>query len=146
MRPSMILLALTASLTLACGPLAMIPGGEIDGTLRPPPANWSFTDAHDDVVLETNPSDPYSVTVWGVAVGDRFYIAAGNKGNQWAENIRQDPRVRLKVGDDLFELNAIATDESDDLEAFLGAVKKKYEFEPDAEQRSDSELFRLEAR
>lgn len=146
MRLSTSIPALVLVLVLGCGPIAMIPGGEISGTPQDPPSDWSFTDDVREVVLETDPADPYSVTIWGVGAGPVFYIAAGDAENRWSRNLAENPNVRLKVGDDLYELRAEATDDPADLEAFIAAVKTKYDFEPDEEQRAKSQLFRLVAR
>lgn len=133
-------------LTLACGPIVMIPGGEIRGTPRSVPSSWAFTDDVETFVLETRPADPYSVNVWAVAAGGRLYVAAGDAENAWAANIAADPRVRLKVDEDVFELKATAIQDPAERELFLKAVKEKYDFEPDPEQQGKSLLFRLEAR
>ncbi|MGI9431337.1 MAG: hypothetical protein ACR2PQ_03940, partial [Myxococcota bacterium] len=136
-----ILLLLT--LGTACGgPLVMIPGGSLAGPVEAAPDSWAFTDAHDDVQLEARPGDPYSVNVWGVAARDSFYVA-GSTDNRWAGYIIADPRVRLRVDGTVYELSATATDDPAELDAFLAAVKKKYDFEPDEEQRASSTLFRL---
>ncbi len=133
-------------LAIGCGPLVMIPGGRIDGTPTPPPGDWSFSDAVDTVQLETNPDDPYSVNVWGVAAGAAFYIAAGDRDSQWARNMNRDPEVRLKIEDAIYELRAVPVEDEAELERFLAAAKKKYDFEPDEEQRAGAQLYRLEPR
>lgn len=135
-----------ALMLLACGPLVMIPGGELSGTPQPAPADWSFTDEIETVQLETLPEDPYSVNVWGVGVGSRFYVAAGDPDSRWAQNIGEDPHVRLKLGEDLYELQAVRTDDPVERDAFLAALERKYDFEPEPEQRSQAALFRLEPR
>jgi len=141
MRASALVLAALA--LLACDPIVMIPGGELSGAVKPPPKDWSFSESIETVQLETNPEDPYSVNVWGVGVGEAFYVAAGDTGNQWAKNIAADPRVRLRLGDDVYELSATRTEAEEDLETFLAAAKQKYDFEPDPEQREKAALFRL---
>ena len=128
----------------ACGPIVMIPGGALDGTSEAAPTDWGFTDEVDVVVLETRPADPYSVNVWAVAAGGKLYIAAA--GSAWSDYIQEDPRVRLKVGERVFDLKATATSEEAELDLFLAAAQKKYDFEPDAEQRGSAILFRLEPR
>ncbi len=143
MRGSTAVLLLAGLLLAGCGPIVMIPGGELSGALRETPADWSFTDAEDTVVLETRPDDPYSVNVWGVAAGDRFFIAAGDADSTWARNVEANPLVRLKIADAIYELRATPTTDPEDLEAFLVAVKEKYDFEPDPEQRESSTLFVL---
>jgi hypothetical protein len=133
---------------LGCDPLVMVPGGELSGTVKPVPGDWSFTDSVETVQLETRPEDPYSVNVWGVAAGDAFYIASGRgESAAWAKHIAADPRVRVRVGEDLYELDAVRVSDEAEMVAFIEAAKKKYEdFEPDERQRSEAILFRMEPR
>ena len=74
-------LAFVSLAVIACGPIWMIPGGELSGTVVPVPADWSFSDAIEIVQLETNPDDPYSVNVWGVGVGPIFYVASASESS-----------------------------------------------------------------
>ena len=131
---------------LGCGPLVMIPGGELSGAVKAPPDDWAFSDSIETVQLETRPEDPYSVNIWGVAVNERFYVAAGDAENRWARNIAENPQVRLKLEEHLYELRAVRTDEPAELAAFLAALKRKYDFEPEPEQTASAALFRLEPR
>ncbi len=141
------ILSVVAGLALlACQPIAMLPGGGLRGTVEPVPSDWSFSDAIKKVQLESRPSDPYSVNVWGVGVGERFYVAAGDSENNWVRHIAADPRVRLKLGSAIYELRATRTDDPAELDAFLEEVKQKYDFEPEPEQREKAVLFRLEPR
>lgn len=134
-------------LGVGCDPLSMLPGGALSGTVRPTPEDWSFTDSVEVVQLETRPEDPYSVNVWGVAARGAFYVASGRgESNAWAKYISEDPRVRLRVNDDLYELRAVRTDDPSDREAFLAAAHEKYDFEVDEEQQVQAILFRLVAR
>jgi len=74
---------------LACGPIVMIPGGALDGEVEPAPSDWTFSDEIKTVQLETSPDDPYSVNIWGVGVGQDFYVASGSSSNAWAEHLLQ---------------------------------------------------------
>lgn len=143
----LICLFLLCSTLLACDPIVMIPGGRLAGDVTPVPDDWSFTDATDTVQLETRPEDPYSVNVWALAVKDAIYVVAGSgRETTWAQNIEQDDRVRLRVGEAIYELRAIPDDEASTRDAFLAAAKKKYDFEPEGEDVSKAILYRLESR
>lgn len=147
-RP-LLFLALAESLvwTLACGPIVMIPGGELDGTPTPPPSDWSFSDSVDTIQLETRPSAPYSVNLWGVAVGSAFYVAAGDgEESTWARNIQVDPEVRLRIENRIYEMRATRVDDEAEKERVLSALKAKYDFEPEPDERSKAWLFRLDPR
>ena len=143
----LVALVLTLTLTLGCGPLLTLPGGALSGEIRPTPSDWSFTDSVEHVQLETRPEDPYSVNIWGIGVGDVFYVfSAFGPDAEWAQNIAADPRVRLRVEDAIFELSAAATSDDGELDAFLAAAKTKYDFEPDPEETEEWVLFRLTPR
>ena len=131
---------------LACEPIVMIPGGRLSGTVTPAPEDWSFTDEVETLQLETRPEDPYSVNVWGTAVGAHMYVAGAEVESGWVKNVLENPLVRLRVGEALYELQAIRTEAPEELEAFLVAAKNKYDFEPEPEQREQATLFRLETR
>ena len=93
---------------LACGPLGPLPGGRLSGEVAGAPPDWAFSDAEKNVQLETRPGDPYSVNVWGVAVGDHFYLASGQAGeSKWAQYIVEDPEVRLRVAGTVYEMRAV---------------------------------------
>ena len=133
---------------MACGgPLVMIPGGELSGTVQATPSDWGFSDSVDDVQLETRPSDPYSVNVWGVGAGHRFLIAAGGGvESAWATNMIDDSRVRLRIGENIYEMKAMLTNDEGVRTEFLAAAKEKYDFEPNAEQSAEAALFVLTPR
>lgn len=131
---------------LACDPVVMIPGGALSGEVQAVPADWAFSDEFETVQLETRPEDPYSVNIWGVAVGEDFYVASGKADNAWARHIAADDNVRLRIDGTIFEMRAVEDDTPEGRERFLAAAKAKYDFEPDPEQASDAILFRLVAR
>jgi hypothetical protein len=135
------------ALALGCEPVSMLPGGALSGTVAPAPADWSFTDSVKTVQLETRPDDPYSVNIWGVAARGAFYVASGRgESNTWAKHLLADPRVRLRVNEDLYELSAVRTDDPAERDAFLEAAHRKYDFEVEDDQRTEAVLFRLEPR
>lgn len=138
---------LAALLLIGCGPLVMIPGGELSGEVKPAPGDWAFTDAVETFQLETRPDDPYSVNVWAVAANGAVYVASGGGASAgWAQHIAEDPRVRLRVEDAIYELRAAQTTDEAELDTFLAAAQKKYDFEPKPEQREEAVLFRLTPR
>ena len=141
--PSWALVVSVLSVALAaCGPIIGIPGGRLSGAVAPPPSDWSFSDAVETFQLETRPDDPYSVNIWGVAVGEHFYIGT-SPDTAWSQHIADDPRVRLRLGETLYELRAERAGEDADREAYWASVKRKYDYEPDPEQMEGGLFFRL---
>ena len=96
---------------------ACAPGGKLGGTVATGTVDdWGFTDAVQTVQLETRPDAPYSISIWGVSSGGAFYIASQSWGQlfggsggdaRWVDHIAADPRVRLRVGEMLYERKAI---------------------------------------
>jgi hypothetical protein len=130
---------------LGCDPFFTFPGGALSGEVKPVPTDWGFTDDVDTIQLETRPSDPYSVNVWGIGIGSDFFVA-GAAERTWADHIAADPHVRIRIGDDIYEMRAERTQEEADFEAFLVAAKQKYDFEPDPEDAESATLYRLTPR
>ncbi len=135
-------------LALGCGPIGPFPGGSLSGDVATAlPTDWSFADEEKTVQLETRPSAPYSVNLWGVSIGDRFYLASGSGGEaKWVEHIAKDPNVRLRVGGTIYELRAARVSNETHSERFLEALKRKYDWEPSVRERDEAWLFRLDPR
>ena len=136
--------------TLACGgPLGPVPGGEISGAAAPPPGDWSkhAGAAEETIQLETRPSDPYSVNLWGLALESGYYVAAGRgEKSTWVGHIRENPEVRLGIAEEVYELRAVRVTDEAELEVFSKALEAKYEFEATPEQKDSAWIFRLDAR
>lgn len=142
------LILFASLLALGCGPTGPLPGGKLRGELASEvPTDWAFADAVKNVQLETRPSAPYSVNVWGAGIGKFFYLASGEGGESaWAQHILADPDVRLRVGDTIYELRAVRVEDDAQRERFLAALKRKYDWEPEPEAPEQAWLFRLEPR
>ncbi len=89
------------------------PGLWLAGELVEQPVNdWSFTDAHEEIYVQTRTQYgiPHSVTTYCVVYDDEFYLFSAYYGGgtfpddrSWNRNVIRDPRVRLKIGDRLFD-------------------------------------------
>ena len=74
--------------------------------------DWSFTDDYEEIFLQTNTPYfiPHSVTVYCASYqGDLYLLSAYYSGGtypdmrSWNRNIVRDPRIRLKIGEQLFD-------------------------------------------
>jgi hypothetical protein len=144
--PATVLTTLVLGLAACGGPIVMLPGGELSGTLTAVPSDWSFTDSVETLQLETRPSDPYSVNIWGVGMGDRLYIACGDRENRWCSYISEDPNVRLRVNDSIYELRAELVESDSERDAFLAVLRKKYDREVTSEEQGRALAYALTAR
>lgn len=90
--------------------------------------DWSFVRKVSTVVLETRSPwfVPHSVRVGAIAKGDRLYITnaqykmdKGYPDRLWTSNVFRDPRVRVKIGDKLYEMTLVlVTDRAEAGEIF----------------------------
>lgn len=129
-----------------CGPIGPVPGDAIDGEPIPAPQSWASSDTVEVITVETNPAEPYSVNIWGVGVDPFLYIGASDPDSTWAQNIQQDERVRVRMGDGIYDLKAVRVDDPGTQEVIRQAFIRKYEMDPDEAAFEGAALFRLEPR
>ena len=134
------------ALAAGCGPILLLPGGRLKGTVAVAPDDWAFTDDVSTVQLETSPEDPYSVNIWAVGLGPEIYLHAGANRSTWVENLEADPNVRLQVEDAIYELEASRVKGQDEFDRFSDAYEQKYGRRPRNEDVEEAYLFRLQAR
>jgi hypothetical protein len=92
-----------------------------------PVTDWSFTNAVPTIKVQTQSPWllPYSVAAWCATYNGSLYITS-YRGRRWAEDIISHPRVRLKIGDQLFEKDMMMVTDSDEKAAVIAAKAKKY--------------------
>ncbi|HKC51835.1 MAG TPA: nitroreductase/quinone reductase family protein [Myxococcota bacterium] len=132
----------------ACGgPIGWIHDGRLDGQVVSAPVDdWSFTRDVQTVQLETSPNDPYSVNVWCVAKGANLWVTAGSHTSTWAKNLLADPRLRVRVGDKLYERLALQVTDAAEVELVLSLYEEKYDYERDPNGAFGPLQFRLDPR
>ena len=113
---SLIVIALFTILSLLIvgyEPQDQSPGLWLTGELATEPvADWSFTEQHEEIFVQTRSPwlIPHSVTTYCATYNDSFYLFSAYYGGgdfpdlrRWNKNVVRDPRVRLKIGDQLFD-------------------------------------------
>jgi len=139
-------LVLGAALASCGRPTLLLPGGALEGQVATTPDDWSFTDEVDTIQLETLPADPYSVNIWVIALDSHLYVHAGANRSTWVENMESDPRVRLRVGEAIYELTAARVATQEEFDRFSDAYEKKYDRRPGNENVAEAYLYRLTPR
>ena len=96
--------------------------------VRTPVEDWSFVRKARSVALETRSPYfiPHSVRVGAIPKGKFLYITSaqyqmdkGYPDRLWTSNVFRDPRVRLKIGDKLYEMTMVlVTDRAEAEEVF----------------------------
>lgn len=100
-----------------------------------PVSDWSFTDKYPTIFVETHTwyGIPHSVTTSCVSHDGRLYLTSVyREGGQfprdkfWNQNIVRDPRVRLKIGDQLYDRTLSLVQDPALRQAVLDTKAKKY--------------------
>ena len=136
------------------GPLGPISGGALSGEVTPAPADWAFANNVEQVQLETNPAAPHSVNTWiGSNAGALYLPSSMIRGpklpteREWVRNALADDRVRLRIGDAVYELRAERVADETETAAARAALEKKYELSADdMDPAREIWIFRLAPR
>lgn len=132
---------------IGCEPIAIIPGGELSGEVAAVPPSWSVMDATETVQLETRPADPYSINIWAVGIGQDLYVAAGaGKDARWTDYIAENPDVRLRLANSIFELRATRVLDAAERLRVVDKYASKYDLDINDNFVEDAWLYRLDPR
>ena len=135
-------LLLLVALGACGGPVSFIPGGRLDGPTVPTNANWNGVGESGIAAIETNPADPYSVTIAYNVVGGKLYVNAGSSEKRWAKNAVDYPNVRLRIDGDIYDLRAIRVEDPAEIARFGEAWTQGW-FRRDPTQFEEVWVFRL---
>lgn len=114
----------------------------MDGKTVPVDRTWHGFGESGIAEIETNPADPYSVTVAYTIVDGELYVNAGGEEKKWAKNSVEDPNVRLRVDGDIYELHAIRVTDPAEIARFGEAWTRGW-FRRDPTQYEEVWVFRL---
>lgn len=128
------------------GPLMLLPGGQLDGEIRPAPSDWAFAGDYGTAQLETRPEDPYSVNVAFTVDEGRLYVNAGDTETQWVKNMTANALVRFRMDAVLYDLRAERVTDADEIAAFARAWTSQSTFRRDPTDLDQVWLYRLVSR
>ena len=128
------------------GPFFVFPGGALDGRVESVPSNWSGVGDSGTVQLETDPSDPYSVNVAYTVLDGKLYINAGDTETQWVKKIIADPRVRLGLHGEVYDLRAERVTDASEIKRFGQAWTDQSMFRRDPAELDQVWLYQLVGR
>ena len=140
------LVTLCLILSACDGPMGFMAGGELRGTVAEPPETWQLASDGGFAELETRPNDPYSINLAYVQLNGELYIYAGDTRTNWVQHIEQDSRVRLKVGEMIYPVQAERVNDRAELVAFAAEWASRSMFQRDPMQFEEVWLYRLKAR
>jgi hypothetical protein len=133
---------LVAVLAAACSlePEGDRPGFAISGEVASAPvSDWSFTDAIEEILIETQTGYgiPHSVTIWCVAIDGGLYVGASApdfpEERRWVRNVRRDPDVRLKIAGRIYERRLELITDPARTDAVNRTFGRKYDYDVDAD-------------
>ena len=131
----LVLLLIVLSIT-GFEPRERTPGLWLKGNLVTTPlTDWSFTDQVSQVEVQTRSRFliPHSVTTYCVSLNGQLYLDSFYPpgveyphGRSWNENVARDPHVRVKIGNNLYDVTLVHDTDPADKAAVLQLVAKKY--------------------
>ena len=134
MNNSIFTLLLLSVLLSACEPSDSRPGLWLSGDVEAFPSDWSFADDFKliSVQVATPYGLPHSITIWCVQVNGSLYIAArAPESKRWPGWVENDPVIKLKFGDRLFEGRLRRIDDADEISPVSAAYAVKYQLTQD---------------
>lgn len=146
---------LAGLLSSACGgPLGPIAGGALSGPEHNgDEPNWETLLADiENIQLESNPADPYSVNVWATGYNGALYVPTSlilgpddPTERTWVNNVMQDPMVRLRIDGTVYPRTAIRVSDETLAAQVRGLLMAKYQEDED-EHSSKAWIFRMDPR
>jgi hypothetical protein len=130
----LVVVSLLAFIALGCvDPKDRRPGLRLSGeVITDPIDDWSFTDRHAEIFIETRTRYivPHSVTIVCASVDGRLYIGARRPtAKRWVANVGHDPNVRLKIGDKMYPRRLERVEDPTEQEIVYEAYARKYDWE-----------------
>lgn len=134
---------------VACEPQERRPGLWLRGELvEEAVTDWSFANEHPTILLETRPwyGIRHSVTVACAAHDGVLYTGALRpESKRWVGYVARDPRVRVKIGERIYDRTIVRVTDADEIETAYRAYAAKYgrELRP-PDERPTQWYFRLD--
>ncbi len=137
------------------GPLGPFSGGQLSGEVESTPtSDWAFSDAHETVQLEVQPTDPHSVNTWCAAVDGQLYVPTSMilgptdpEERGWVGFVKSDPAVRIRIDGTVYERTATRVTDPAEFEKARLALEAKYEIAPeDRDPERTIWIYRLDPR
>lgn len=115
---------LLTTLLIGCGfliiscstPFLTLPGKSLQG-IEANAESWEFAAEFKIMQLETRLLNPYSVFHLVVLKHNNLYLNAA-KHRRWHDYIKQDPEVRVKLGDKIYRAIAVEVTDPEELKDF----------------------------
>ena len=129
--PVVVLVHVLAFARLGDGPFGPVPGGPFRDSASAAPADWSHVERLRYAEVEVDRARPRTLETLVLVHDESLYIAANMpEGKRWPRTVRQDGRVRVRVGGDaVHDLSARFVESSDRTDVLQAAMAEKYGFD-----------------
>jgi hypothetical protein len=145
--PAFLLLGLLLLTLGGCAePFIVLSGDSLRGEVIDPPPSWKEFSEVQVVQLETSPEDPYSVNIWTAAIGPDIYIATGADPTSWTEHLDINSDVRLRIGEQIYELEASPVTDPAERGRVGAEYVRKYDLDIEGNWVTEGQIFRLDRR
>jgi len=136
---ALVVVALAAR--FADGPLGPFRGGALSGTVDPDPSpDWTSVGA--TVELEIRPDDPWSLQTYALPDGGELYVPSFYaERRRWVPVALADPRVRVRVGDRLYERRLVRVDDPVTRARLVALMAARHGWDPDGVAGRDSTWY-----
>jgi hypothetical protein len=110
-----------------------VPGLWLTGELvTTPVTDWSFLENVPNIKIQTQTRFllPHSVTINCLSYNGQFYVSSTRPAGvqrSWDANVMRDPRVRIKIGDKLYDRTLVLVTDPAEKEALVQVREKKYQ-------------------
>jgi hypothetical protein len=131
-----LILLLVALSIIGLAPRERTPGLWLKGNLVTTPVqDWSFAGQVSSVQVQTRTwyLIPHSVMIYCAVYNGQLYVDSFYPpgveyphGRSWNEDVARDPRVRIKIGNNLYDVSLSHDTDPSDKTAVLQVVAKKY--------------------
>src|ERR1700722_9610184 len=124
----------------------------LKGDVQSFPADWTFADKYQTIMVETHPwyLIPHSVNIFFVTFQGNLYLHAdydpGGKfpsGKSWTAAVARNPTVRVKLGNQVFDGKAFLVTDKAEADALFEVQRKKYPRSPYSDYRRRSDVYFL---
>ncbi len=122
-------LCLATLTTLGCEPRGFFPGGRLSGALvTEPVSDFSFASSEYGVQVEALSSTFFpSANVRCLVVEGTLYLFTESLSEfEWLRALKRDPRARIRIREELYEVRAVALTHPADIDPLLPGLLRKY--------------------
>lgn len=147
-----VILALVILSITGLDPNQRRPGLWLKGHAASFPADWTSADQHPTLLIETHPwyLIPHSVTIFFVTASGNLYLHADYPpgqtfpgGKSWTAAIAHDSKVRVKIGNQVFDGRAVLITDPAEFNRLFEAFRKKYPRSPFSDYRRRADVYFL---